>query len=81
MCPLLSLSVETHHRAILEASSYGLFVRVMHQAHIGRSRLLLFVHLNLSCSDPSISSVNFNHVYASITSSNTPLGISLILDT
>jgi hypothetical protein len=81
MCPLLSLSVETHHRAILIASSYGLFGRVMHQTHINRSPLLLFVHLNLSCCDPSISSANFNHVNAAITSSDAPLGISLLLDT
>jgi hypothetical protein len=80
MCPLLSLSVEPHHRAILIASSYGLLGRVMHQAHVSRSSLLLFVQLYLSSCDARISSINLNHVYAAITSSDAPFGISLILD-
>lgn len=80
MCPLLSLSVEPHHRAILIASGYGLLGRVMHQTHVARSPLFLLVQLNLSSFDPTISSVNFNHVYAAITSSDAPFGISLILD-
>jgi hypothetical protein len=53
----------------------------MHQTNVGRSPLLIFVQLNLSCCDPTISSVNFNHVYAAITSSDAPFGISLIFDT
>ena len=72
VCPLLSLTVEPHHRAILIASSYGLSGRVMHQAHVFGTPLLLFVQLNLSYYDPSISSVNFNHVDASITPSDAP---------
>ena len=81
MCPLLSLSVKSHHRAVLIASGYGFLGRVMHQANVSRNPLFLLVQLNLSSCDPTISSVNYYHVYASITSSDAPFGISLILDT
>ena len=80
MCPLLSLSIEPHYRAVLITSSNSLYCRVMHQADVDHSRLFSLVQLKISCFDPSISSVNFNHVYASITSCDAPFGISLILD-